>query len=113
MSASALQITLVKFQINGDAIITGSLLDNNLNPVVGALANWQNIVPVPSFTIGNSGTVSYTTQNGSFRGAGNEVIFNLEIGGTVTTTPTDAAIRFHHCAPLCVQFFLFQQCYTG
>jgi alpha-tubulin suppressor-like RCC1 family protein len=75
--------------IEGDVILKGRFMDSNLNPMMGVLPAWLPMAVAPSFTLpGTGGAVTYSKQQGSFRFAGNEILYNVNIECTVDSQPT-------------------------
>jgi len=84
-----------KMDVRGDAIITGIFTDSNYNPIVGAIANWLALTPAPAFGVAETGAVfTYSQATGRFRGSGNEVVYNVNLGATVTTAALSTAADF-------------------
>lgn len=76
-----------KVQVYGDAIVTGLLTDSNYNPIVGAIVNWLPSAPPPTFTA-TGASFTYTTQTGLYRGSGNEIVYNVNVGASVLVGAT-------------------------
>ena len=85
-----------QFHIEGDMRLTGRIYDSNMNSIwiPGSTLQWMPTLTAPVFTLPTGGAVSYTLQQGRYRYIGNEVVYNVNVAGAITTRPTDTVADF-------------------
>ena len=84
---------LKPFHMEGDMMLTGMIYDSNMATlwVPGSTLKWLPTLTPPVLTVqgGASGVITYTTQQGSYRYIGNEVVYSVNMAGVVTTQQTN------------------------
>jgi len=82
---------LKPFHMEGDMMLTGMIYDSNMATlwVPGSTLKWLPTLTPPVLTVPTAGVITYTRQQGSYRYIGNEVVYNVNMAGSVTTQQTN------------------------
>lgn len=85
--ASTMNIT------GGSIYMNGPIYDYSSNAlwVPGSTLSWQKTLTQAALVVPTGGVFTYTASNAIYRYIGNEVIYNVNLTGTVTTQPTAGA----------------------
>jgi hypothetical protein len=85
-----------QFHIEGDMLLTGRIVDSNMRDlwIPGSTLQWQATLSPPLFTLPAGGSLTYTLQQGRYRYIGNEVVYNVNMAGSIVSRPTDTSADF-------------------
>jgi hypothetical protein len=77
----------------GKAYLNGPLYDYSSNSlwIPGSTVSWQSALTQSVINVPTGGVFTYSSSNALFRYAGTEVVYNVNVSGTVTTQPTAGA----------------------
>jgi len=72
-------------------MLTGMIYDSNMATlwVPGSTLKWLPTLTPPVLTVPTAGVITYTTQQGSYRYIGNEVVYSVNLVGMVATQQTN------------------------